>query len=152
MSEAWKQLDLEGGGLQSANLRLAALLGKRRTAFALLALFPLGLHRNYLRDRRGAWLYRTATLLCTGAYLAGCPLISQAAIAVLVACTIYEALRIDDAVAQVNKQLRMRVYLNQAPGTPLPLTAVRGNPRVASFAEQEKMLWDVAEIRGKTRE
>lgn len=102
MSEAWKQLDLEGGGLQSANLRLAALPRKRRTAFALLALFPLGLHRDYLRDRRGAWLYRTATLLCTGAYLAGYPLISQAAIAVLAACAIYEALRIDDAVAQIN--------------------------------------------------
>lgn len=179
MSEAWKKLNLEGGGLQSANLRLAALLRKRRSTFALLALFPLGLHRDYLRDRRGAWLYRSATLLCASAYLAGHPLISLAGIAVLAACAAYEAFRIDDAVAQVNKQLRMRVYLSQTPGTPAgfkghytdsgpadspetreqvnpthppqPAAIHQRNPRVASFTEQEKMLRDVAEIRRKTR-
>ena len=41
MSEAWKHLDLEGEGLQSANLRLVRLMKKRSRAYALLALFPL---------------------------------------------------------------------------------------------------------------
>jgi hypothetical protein len=179
MSQAWKQLDLEGGGLQSANLRLATLLRQRRTAFALLALFPLGLHRDYLRDRRGAWLYRGASLLGAGTYLAGQPLISLTLLAALAACATFEAFRIDDAVAQINKKLRMQVYLSQAPGTPrgfkghytdddpagLPLSAQQEEPasagqaptmrpreaRITSFMEQEKLLRDLAEIRGKTR-
>jgi hypothetical protein len=179
MSEAWKQFDLEGGGLQSANLRLAALLRKRRTAFTLLALFPLGLHRDYLRDRRGAWLYRSAALLGAGAYLAGQPLISLTLIAMLAACAAYEAFRIDDTVAQINKKLRMQIYLSQAPGTPrgfkghytddgpdgfaqsreraastratqAPTIRPR-DARVASFTEQEKLLRELAEIREKTR-
>ena len=44
-------MDLAGGGLQSANLRLARLLKRRRIAYALLILFPLGAHRLYLEDR-----------------------------------------------------------------------------------------------------
>lgn len=178
MSEAWKHLNLEGGGLQSANLRLAALLRKRRTAFALIALFPLGLHRDYLHDRRGAWLYRSTALLGAGCYLGGQPLLSLALFAVLAACAIYEVFRIDDAVAQINKRLRMQVYLRQSPGTPrgfkghytddgadgLPPSPEKENgaspgqaptihprePRAASFAEQEKLLRDMAEMRRKT--
>ena len=61
MSEAWKALDLEGGGLQQANLRLARMLRHRGVTYALLAAFPLGLHRDYLQDRCGAWLYRLGT-------------------------------------------------------------------------------------------
>lgn len=179
MSEAWKQLNLDGGGLQSANLQLAALLRKRRTAFALIALFPLGLHRDYLRDRRGAWLYRGTALLGAGCYLAGQQLLSMALFAALAACAIYETFCIDDAVAQINKRLRMQIYLRQSPGTPrgfkghytdddpavLPHSAEQDEPagagqpptirpreaRVASFMEQEKLLRDLAEIRGKTR-
>ena len=181
MSEAWKQLDLEGGGLQSANLRLAALLRKRGTAFALLALFPLGLHRDYLHDRRGAWIYRGATLLSGGIWLAGYALPGLMVMALAAACAACEAFRMEDAVARVNKQLRMRVYLGQSAGTPpgfkghytdsndsIPedtqparerrdgadeaqSTATHGdNPRVRSFAQQEKMLREMAETRRKS--
>ena len=50
MGGAWQERDLGGGGLQSANPRLAALLKKRRTAWLLLCTFPLGLHRDYRAD------------------------------------------------------------------------------------------------------
>jgi hypothetical protein len=181
MSEAWKQLDLEGGGLQGANLRLAALLRKRGTAFALLALFPLGLHRDYLHDRRGAWLYRSATLLSGGAWLAGHPLPGLVVMAIAAACAACEAFRMEDAVARINKQLRIRVYLGQTAGTPpgfkghytdsndsvpgngLPARERQNdadtaqsaagqddNPRAQSFAQQEKMLREMAEIRRKS--
>lgn len=181
MSEAWKQLDLEGGGLQSANLRLAALLRKRGTAFALLALFPLGLHRDYLHDRRGAWIYRSATLLSGAIWLAGHPLPGLMVMALAAVCAACEAFRMEDAVARVNKQLRMRVYLGQSAGTPpgfkghytdsndstpedaqpvraqrdgadeAQSTATHGdNPRVQSFAQQEKMLREMAETRRKS--
>lgn len=181
MSEAWKQLDLEGGGLQSANLRLAALLRKRGTAFALLALFPLGLHRDYLHDRRGAWIYRGATLLSGGVWLAGHPLSGLVVMAIAAVCAVRDAFRMENAVARVNKQLRMRVYLGQTAGTPRGFkghytdsndsapgdapparerrdgadgaqsAATHGdNPRVRSFAQQEKMLREMAEMRRKS--
>lgn len=181
MSEAWKQLDLEGGGLQSANLRLAALLRKRGTAFALLALFPLGLHRDYLHDRRGAWIYRGATLLSGGVWLAGHPLSGLVVMAIAAVCAVCDAFRMENAVARVNKQLRMRVYLGQTAGTPRGFkgrytdsndsapgdapparerrdgadgaqsAATHGdNPRVRSFAQQEKMLREMAEMRRKS--
>ena len=118
MSKAWTELDLDGGGLQSANLRLAALLRRRGTAYALLALFPLGMHRHYLRDRRGAWLYRGGSLLAIAVYLLGQSALSAVLLAALAAWAIYDLFRIDDAVARVNKQLRMRVYLGQTSGAP----------------------------------
>lgn len=118
MSKAWTELDLDGGGLQSANLRLAALLRRRGTAYALLALFPLGMHRHYLRDRRGAWLYRGGSLLAIAAYLLGQSALSAVLLAALAAWALYDLFRIDDAVARINKQLRMRVYLGQTPGAP----------------------------------
>lgn len=54
MGDAWKNLDLAGGGLQSANLRLAALLRKRSVACALLALFPRRAGKAVARTRRNA--------------------------------------------------------------------------------------------------
>lgn len=118
MSKAWTKLDLGGGGLQSANLRLAVLLRKRSTAYALLALFPLGLHRDYLRDPRGAWLYRAGTGLAIAAYLLGGMMIAAAVLAALAGGAIYDMVRLEHVIARLNKQLRMQVYLRQAPGAP----------------------------------
>lgn len=118
MSKAWTKLDLKGGGLQSANLRLAALLRKRGRAYALLALFPLGMHRAYLRDRRGAWLYRVGSVLCIALYVLGQPTAGLGLLAVLAGGAVYDLFRIDSAVARINKQLRMQVYLGQTPGAP----------------------------------
>lgn len=172
MSKAWTKRDLGGGGLQSANLRLAALLRKRGTAYALLAAFPLGMHRQYLGDRRGAWLYRAGSLLAIAAYLLDQPAISVALFAALAACALYDLARIDKTVARVNKQLRMQVYLGQSPGAPQGFKGRyrddtpdqhlkikdreradgpgRTSPaphrpsRVPSFAEQEKLLRELA--------
>ena len=175
MSKAWTKLDLGGGGLQSANLRLAALLRKRATAYALLALFPLGMHRHYLHDRRGAWLYRGGSLLTIAAYLLGEPAISIALLTALAACALYDLFRIDDTVARINKQLRMQVYLSQTSGAPQgfkghysddtlddylkikdrehagpvpqPAPGRHQTSRVPSFAEQEKLLRELAATR-----
>lgn len=172
MGKSWTKLDLGGGGLQSANLRLAALLRKRAKAYALLAVFPLGLHRHYLQDPRGAWLYRGGSLLAIAAYLLGQPAISVALLAALAAGALYDLFRIDDTVARINKQLRMQVYLSQTSGAPqgfkghysddtldeylaikdreqagqLPQPAPGRHPasRVPSFAEQEKLLRELA--------
>jgi len=118
MGKSWTKTDLGGGGLQSANLKLAALLKRRSTAYALLALFPLGAHRDYLRDRRGAWSYRAASLLGIAAYLLGEPVASLALFAALAMGAVYDLLHIDRWVTRTNKQLRMQVYLGQTAGAP----------------------------------
>lgn len=175
MGKAWTKLDLEGGGLQSANLRLAALLRKRGTAYALLALFPLGMHRGYLQDQRGAWLYRAGSLLCIAAWLLNQPAISGVIFAILAAAALHDLFRIEDLVARLNKQLRMHIYINQTEGAPPgfkghyrddaldeylqikdqensggePQAAPTGGrrSRVPSFAEQEKLLRELAATR-----
>jgi hypothetical protein len=79
LDPAWKQMNLAGGGLQSANIRLARLLKRRRVAYALLLLFPVGAHRAYLEDRPGAVLYGLGSAaavlsLASGATLVGAAL------------------------------------------------------------------------------
>ena len=177
MSEAWKQLDLEGEGLQSANLRLSRLLKSRKKAYALLAAFPLGLHRVYLEDRRGAWLYRAGSLL--GLALAWLnPWAGLAALVLLLGLVAYDALRTEERVARLNKAARMRVYMKQGAGAPQgyrgryrddapdlegyiaqkeaergghqpfkPEAAPTPRKRLPSFAEQEALLRELAQTR-----
>jgi hypothetical protein len=174
MSDAWRKIDLGGGGLQSANLRLAALLRKRGTAGALLCLFPLGLHRDYLGDRRGAWTYRTATVFAAAALLLGQGLAALALFAVQAAFAVRDLLRLDGMVAAVNKRLRMQVYLGQtdgapagfrghytdepaasghdpAEGPPLPAAPFQPGRRAPSFDEQEKLLRELAAGRNRDK-
>ena len=71
MDKAWKNLDLEGQGLQSANLRLVRLLKKRKVAYMWLLLFPTGMHRAYLADAHGAWIYRVISVLTAVSFILG---------------------------------------------------------------------------------
>lgn len=168
MSDGWKKLDLAGGGLQSANLRLAALLRRRGTAAALLCLYPLGLHRDYLHDRRGAWLYRAATLLAAAALLLGQMLPAGLLLAAQAVFAIRDLLLLEYTVSALNKKLRMQIYLGQAAGAPdgfagrytdetpdtrdTPGNAPPGTgSRMPSFAEQEKLLRDLAEAQRRDR-
>ena len=112
MSDAWKRLDLSGGGLQQANLRLAAALRRRRTAYLLWLAFPLGAHRAYLHDRAGAWAYRLASAAALG--LAGFDARAAAAVALLVlAAALYDLARLDSRLTKLNKTIRMQVYLRR---------------------------------------
>jgi len=105
MSEAWKKMDLAGGGLQQANLRIARALKKRPVAYALLALFPAGAHRWYLREPVGAAAYlalSAAAWFWWPAALAG------------VCFAAFDAWWIDRRVTTLNKRLRMQAYLGNA--------------------------------------
>jgi hypothetical protein len=158
MSEAWKRLDLGGAGLQAANLRLAALLKRRSRAYALLALFPLGLHRSYLEDRRGAWAYRIAAVLAA-ALVPAEPLAAAAIAAAIAAFALRDILWIEDALARINKRLRVEVYLSQTQGAPSGFrgrfpegqeperAAQEEEPPPLSFAEHEKRLRESREER-----
>ncbi|MCC6610716.1 MAG: TM2 domain-containing protein [Burkholderiales bacterium] len=152
MSDAWRGLDLGGGGLQAANIRLAQGLKRRSRAYGLLAAFPLGLHRAYLDDRRGAWAYRVASLAGVGALLLDWRAAALLGLALLGAAA-YDLFWIDRRVTLLNKAIRKRVYLSQTAGPP---PGFRGRtidepgaaPRPLSFAEQERLLRAMARDRG----
>jgi len=109
MSKAWKHLDLEGGGLQQANLKLARTLRKRKVAYSLLLLFPAGAHRWYLREPVGAAAYLALSAATAFWWPAAVALIAFAA---------FDAWWIDRRVTSLNKRLRMQAYLRDAPGPP----------------------------------
>jgi len=96
MSDAWKHLDLEGEGLQSANLRLVQLMKRRPKSYGLLALFPLGLHRAYLEDVRGAWVYRVASIAALLAWWFGPGWAALVLVALIVGFAVYDIRWIDD--------------------------------------------------------
>jgi hypothetical protein len=147
-------MDLAGGGLQSANLRLARLLKRRRIAYALLLLFPLGAHRLYLEDRRGALLYCLGTLAAIVSLSLGAALVAYVLGAALLACALLDLRWIDNALARINKRLRIEVYMSQTAGAPAGYRgrfaadpAGNDSPqedRALSFSEQERHLRDAA--------
>lgn len=156
MSKAWKELDLEGEGLQGANIKLAAMLKKRATAYLLMALlFPLGQHRAYLEDRIGAWGYRATSLVAIALFLSGHAFSGGIALLLIGAFVVYDIRWVDNRVATLNKALRIKAYMR--PGKTVPEgfkgrftdDAESGAPaespdRLPSFAEQEAMLKELA--------
>ena len=109
MSDAWKRLDLGGDGLQAVNRRLARDLRRRPVAYALLALFPVGAHRWYLREPVGARVY------CA---LAAAALFWWPAAIPALAFAIFDAWWIDRRVAEMNKSLRRKAWLGDRPPPP----------------------------------
>ncbi len=118
MSEAWKKIDLEGGGLQAANVQFARMQKKARLAYTLLAFFPLGLHRFYLKDIRGGIVYIVFTAIAVLLTLYA-PLWT---LALPVLLSVFGALTdirwIDDQTTQLNKKLRMEIFFRQSGGAP----------------------------------
>ncbi|MCX7893306.1 MAG: hypothetical protein N2544_13190 [Burkholderiales bacterium] len=153
MSEGWKRLDLAGGGLQSANLRLARELKRRRRAYALWLAFPLGLHHDYLGNAAGGWLFRGLSLAAVVLAFVSWPAAIAAAI-VLLALAVHDLVWIDRRVVALNKAIRQRVFLSGGAAPPEgyrgrdPDAEASGAPRpgsrALSFAEQERLLRELA--------
>lgn len=174
MALAWQKLDLEGGGLQSANLRLIRHLKRRKTAYLLWILFPLGAHRIYLDDLPRAFGYAGLTAVTIVLYLSlpGGWALGPAALAILWA--LYDLVWIERRITRLNKQIRLAEYLR--PGNRPPagfrgrytdedsgtaaaagseasrnedrpagaMAAAHGSARIPSFAEQERILRELA--------
>jgi hypothetical protein len=153
VSEAWRGLDLRGGGLQAANIRLAQALKRRPRAYSLLAAFPLGLHRVYLDDPRGAWLYRVASAIALALIMLDWRLAAPVA-CLIAAALVHDFFWIERRIVALNKGIRTRVYLSQTAGAPRGFKgqytdddeAARA-PRSPSFAEQEQLLRELAKRR-----
>ncbi|HSP00358.1 MAG TPA: TM2 domain-containing protein [Thioalkalivibrio sp.] len=111
MSEGWKQLDLEGGGLQRLNMTLAREMKRRPMAYGLLAVFPLGLHRFYLAERIGGLVYLGLSVLALVlAFTLGPGWIIAGLIPALLFAA-FDLAWIDRRVTAYNKALRMRRFL-----------------------------------------
>ncbi|MGM0412912.1 MAG: TM2 domain-containing protein [Pseudomonadota bacterium] len=123
MSRPWQKLDLSGGGLQSVNQKLAGRLRKRTTTWALWPLFPLGLHRLYLGDRRGAAALPLLTLGALVLWWAGWPPIAAALATVVLGWGVVDLFRIEGLRAEVNKTLRKQAFLG---GGATPPAGYRG--------------------------
>ncbi|MEW5890101.1 MAG: hypothetical protein AB1768_13895 [Pseudomonadota bacterium] len=166
MNESWKRLDLAGGGVQALNLLLARQLKKRRTAYSLLALLPLGLHRFYLASPVAGALYILASLAAAALTWWGLgPAAAVVALAVVVA-GVRDIRWVDDRVAALNKRRRLQAYLGQGAAPP-PGYAGRHSAteadeagqtrdgaaagRYPSFAEQERLLKELARHRQDRR-
>lgn len=123
MSRPWQKLDLSGGGLQSVNQQLTRRLRKRTTTWALWPLFPLGLHRLYLGDRRGAIALPLLTLGALAIGWAGWLPVAAALATVVVGWGIVDLFRIERLRAEVNKTLRKSAFLG---GGATPPAGYRG--------------------------
>jgi TM2 domain-containing membrane protein YozV len=151
MNPKWQKLDLEGGGLQAMNLRLARTLRRRGTAWALLPLFPLGAHRWYLHESGWALGYLLLTLAAAAGWFAGWPWLLLS-LPVLLLLLVMDIAGLDNRIAAFNKRLRMAAYLSPGAGAPagfsgrMPADAAQQSPtRVPGFAEQEELLSALAE-------
>ncbi|HSH07006.1 MAG TPA: hypothetical protein VLA41_05035 [Burkholderiales bacterium] len=112
MREAWKRIDLEGGGLQAANRRLTATLRSRRSAYLLWPGCAVGAHRFYLHSPRGGVAWCVASLLLyrfgtDAGVAAGCTLLLLA---------LAELWWIDRRVTRLNTALRMEAVLGAGAG------------------------------------
>ncbi len=182
MAKAWKVLDLEGGGLQAANLILARRLKKAGWAYGLWLFFPFGAHCFYLEAPRRAALYWFLTLLPLAAGYFMSAIVALVLTAPILALALYDLRWIDRRRVELNKQIRMRVYLRQSSGPsadfrgrytddadlsgylqekekergghqPVSMRTPGAAKRAPSFAEQEAMLRELQkEKKGKRKE
>ncbi|EHQ51049.1 hypothetical protein ECTPHS_00070 [Ectothiorhodospira sp. PHS-1] len=150
MSKAWRQLDLKGAGLQQMNAEYIRDMRRPVVAYALMAAFPLGLHRFYLKEPLGgiAYLILSLSLLLGVPIGAGIWLLLPAL--GLLGGAIFDLFWIDRRVTHLNKTLRMRHFLRPdhrpPPGyqgrgeEPGPREARSTGAQPASFNQQEAML------------
>ena len=138
MNNSWKRFDLRGGGLQSINLHLARHLKKRRTAYLLLALFPLGLHRLYLASPGGALVFPAATLIAALLALAGWWPAALAVGAGMAALALLDARQIDGRVAELNKRRRLQAYLGHGASPPAGYRGRSFPDELAEYLDETK--------------
>jgi hypothetical protein len=157
MNSKWRELDLGGGGLQSANLRLARTLRRRATAWRLLLLFPAGAHRWYLHEYTVAAAYPALTLTSAAGWLFALPYLLLPALLALVLLLAHDIATLENRITAINKRQRIAVYLSQGADAPAGFRGRFGTEegnaraedgpaprRVPTLAEQEALLRGIA--------
>lgn len=111
MKKAWKALNLDGDGVQSLNARYTRLMRRRPIAYLFLVLFPLGGHRWYLHEYRGAAAFLGLTCATVVSALWINHLIAVILGSLCLFFAIYDLFWIDRRVTIENKKIRMREFL-----------------------------------------
>lgn len=158
MSGKWQELDLGGGGLQAANLRLARTLRRRRVAWGLLLVFPLGLHRRYLGEPRSAVAFPALTAAAAAGGFAGMTALALGALLALAVLLVHDLFTMEGRIAAYNKRLRMAVYLSGSAGAPAGYrgrfadaeTGTTPAATAPTAAEQETLLQEIAARKDNT--
>lgn len=140
LKKSWKQMDLRGAGLQAVNATLTRQMLHRRTAYLLLLLAPLGLHRFYLKEVWGGAAYLLLTLLLILGLMTGNITLTLLAGVAIILFLGFDAFWIDRRVTEFNKNLRMRVFLQPGKDTGEGKQPLESQKRMPSFADQEAML------------
>ncbi len=181
MKDRWKQLDLQGGGLQSVNQAFVAGRRRRGVAYLLWLAFPLGAHRTYLGSRRGAWAFSAATAIAVSAWLSNLSWLAWAVAALESAAALFDLVWIDRRITELDKELKMQAWLGAGAAPPagyqgreipedyleqyqrtkeserpaerkIGRDAQLGGQHVPSFREQERMLRELARRRAAQAE
>ncbi len=118
MGRTWKKLDLRGAGLQALNARLTRRLKRPLRAYLLWVLFPLGVHRLYLKSPLGAAVYAVLTASSLLLWRAFGPAAALAAAGPEAALALFDLIRIERRCTALNKALRMELYLGAGAAPP----------------------------------
>jgi hypothetical protein len=118
MKRKWQDLDLQGGGLQALNRRLAATLLKRRTAWLLAIPLPLALYHWYLGRRFQGAAHLAAC--CAAAILAAQGMNTAAAIVIGIATAagLLDLALMEHRIITANKAKRLAAYLGAGSAPP----------------------------------
>ncbi|MCG5499426.1 TM2 domain-containing protein [Ectothiorhodospira lacustris] len=150
MGRDWKRLDLKGAGLQQMNARYVRDMRRPMVAYGLMAGFPLGLHRFYLKEPLGGAAYLLLTLwLLAGLFLGTRVWLLLPGLGLLGAL-VFDLFWIDRRITHLNKALRMRHFLQPGHRPPPGYQGRRDAPETAkdpslgeqpaAFNQQEAML------------
>ncbi|HUW98325.1 MAG TPA: hypothetical protein VMV40_05700 [Acidiferrobacter sp.] len=113
MTNAWKQWDFSGAGLQTLNLELTKRLRKQPLAYGLWVLFPLGLHAFYLRERYLGWVYLATTALLIGLTISTPWPYPTTLAAAMVAAALVDVATLGRRLTAYNKALRIALLLQR---------------------------------------
>ncbi|HKJ87335.1 MAG TPA: TM2 domain-containing protein [Gammaproteobacteria bacterium] len=111
MGKQWEAMDLKGGGLQQVQMAYKSMARTNPGAYLRWILFPLGLHRFYLKEPWGGigYLAVSAAALVTQ-LVAGFPwLWLVPAVAALA-----DLFWIPNRVVKINKELRLKTMMSGA--------------------------------------
>lgn len=118
MTQKWHDLDLQGGGLQALNRRLANDLLKRRTAWLLAIPLPLGLYHWYLGRRAQAVAH--LAICCAAAILTtqDATTATTLLLAVATAAGLFDLAVMERRITAANKAKRLAAYLGAGSAPP----------------------------------
>lgn len=112
MSKGWQKFDFEGGGLQSLQFRFMRARRKAPIAYAAWLLFPLGLHRRYLK-MPWFWAYPLASGFMLALFLLSLPWLAGLIAAAMLAVALYDFIKLPDYISAYNRRLRKELWLSK---------------------------------------